>query len=67
MRQIAGLALFAIGAVLLIFAYRASNSPIEQIADTLTGRYSDQTMLYLVAGVACAVGGGLTFLLGRRS
>ncbi len=66
MRQIAGLALFAIGAVLLLFAYRAYNSPLEQISDTLTGRYSDQTMWYMIAGVACAAVGGAILLLGRR-
>jgi drug/metabolite transporter (DMT)-like permease len=66
MSRIIGAALFAIGVVLLIFAYRASNAPLEQISDTLTGHYSNQTMWYFVVGVAAAVGGGLLFLVGSR-
>lgn len=66
MRQIAGAALFAIGAVLLFAAYRASNAPLEQITDAVTGRYTDQTMFYLIGGVACAIAGALMLALGRR-
>jgi drug/metabolite transporter (DMT)-like permease len=66
MSRIIGAALFAIGVVLLIFAYRASNAPLEQISDTLTGHYSNQTMWYCVVGVAAAVAGGLLFLVGSR-
>jgi drug/metabolite transporter (DMT)-like permease len=66
MSRIIGAAIFAIGIVLLIFAYRASNAPLEQISDTLTGRYSNQTMWYFIVGVAGAVAGGLLFALGSR-
>jgi drug/metabolite transporter (DMT)-like permease len=66
MSRIAGAVLFAVGIVCLIFAYRAANAPLERIADTLTGRYSDQTMWYFILGVAGAVGGGLLFALGGR-
>ena len=49
--RIAGAALFAIGVVFLIFAYRASEAPLERVSDALTGHYSDQTMWYLILGV----------------
>jgi len=66
MSRIVGAVLFAIGAVLLVFAYRASNAPLEQLSDTLTGHYSNQTMWYLILGVGGIIGGGLLFVLGSR-
>lgn len=66
MSGIIGAALFAIGVVLLVFAYRASNAPLDQISDTLTGHYSNQTMWYLILGVGGVIGGGLLFALGGR-
>jgi len=50
----------------LVFAYRASNAPLEQISDTLTGHYSNQRMWYLILGVGGVIGGGLLFVLGGR-
>ena len=65
--QIIGAVVFAVGVLFLVFAYRASNAPLEQISDTLTGHYSNQTMWYLVLGVGGAIGGALLFALGSRS
>jgi drug/metabolite transporter (DMT)-like permease len=62
-----GAVVFAVGVVLLAFAYNASNAPLDQISNTLTGRFTDRTMLYLVLGVVAAVGGALAALYGRRS
>ena len=67
LNRIVGAAILAVGVVLLVFAYRASNAPLEQISDTLTGHYSNQTMWLFVLGVAGAIGGGLLFLLGSRN
>lgn len=63
---VAGVAV-TLGAVLLGFAYHASNAPIDQITNTLTGRYTDQTMWYLAVGIAAVVGGGFLALFGRRA
>ncbi len=65
--QIVGMVALVVGAVLLAFAYRASNAPIEQISDALTGRYTNQTMWFLALGIAAIVGGGLLAFFGRRS
>ena len=65
--QITGIVVFAVGLVLLYFAYNASNAPVDQIANAVTGRFTSQTMWYLVGGIAAALGGGLLFLFGRRA
>jgi drug/metabolite transporter (DMT)-like permease len=64
--RIFGAALFAVGAVLLIFAYNASNAPVDRVVDTFTGHYTHQTMVYLALGVCGVVAGGLLVLVGRR-
>ena len=64
--RIVGIAALAIGVVLLIFAQQATQAPVEELSNTLTGRYTDETMWYLVAGVAAAVGGGALLIFGRR-
>jgi hypothetical protein len=62
-----GVVIFAVGIVLLYFAYNASNAPVDQITNAVTGRFTSQTMWYLFGGIAAAVGGGLLFLVGRRA
>ena len=64
--RIVGIAALAIGVVLLIFAQQATQAPVEELSNTLTGRYTDETMWYLVAGVAAAVGGVALLIFGRR-
>ena len=58
-----GLAALAIGLVLLGFGFNATEAPLDQIHNTLTGRYTDATMWYIVGGfVALAFGGVAVFL-----
>ena len=64
--KILGIVLCVVGAILLALAYRASGTPLEQLSDTFTGRYTDRTMFYVIAGVAALVGGGLLSLRGTK-
>jgi drug/metabolite transporter (DMT)-like permease len=64
--QILGVVVFVVGVILLGFAYHASNAPLDQLSNTLTGRFTDRTMWYVVLGAAAAVGGVLLFLFGKR-
>jgi len=57
-----GAVALAIGAMLLFFAYRASNAPIEQISEALTGRYTGNTMWYLAGGIVGVVAGVVLLL-----
>ena len=49
--------MLALGGVLLFFAWRASNAPVEQLSEALTGRYTDNTMWYMIGGVVAVVAG----------
>jgi hypothetical protein len=66
--RVFGLVLLAIGIVLLIFGYNASQSVGERIVEGVTGHFTNQTMWYLIGGVAAVVGGlGLSIWGGGRA
>ena len=60
-----GVVLLAIGVVLLFFGFNAASSPIEEVGEALTGRYSNETMGYFIAGAAAGVA-GLFVIIRRR-
>jgi drug/metabolite transporter (DMT)-like permease len=66
LNKIIGAVVFAVGVFLLVTAYNATQAPVEELSNTITGRYSDNTTWYFVAGVAAIVGGGLLALFGAR-
>ena len=66
-KKVVGLVLLVAGAVALYFGLEAADAPLERARETLTGDYSDRTMLYLIGGAAAAVAGlGLLLFSGRR-
>jgi uncharacterized membrane protein YidH (DUF202 family) len=68
MIRIIGLVLVAVGVTLLIFGYNATNSVSEQIVEGFTGHFTNQTMWYVIGGIAAVVGGvALSFWGGRRA
>jgi drug/metabolite transporter (DMT)-like permease len=64
--QIVGIVVLVLGAILLGFAYHSSNAPLDRLSNTLTGRFTDETMRYLFLGAAAAIAGVLLFLFGKR-
>jgi len=64
--KLAALVLIVVGGILLYFGYSASQSALESVSETVTGRFTDQTTLYLVGGAACAVVGVGLLLFGKR-
>jgi hypothetical protein len=50
-----GIALLVIGIVLLIVGFNASQSPVEEITESFTGQFSDETMFYLIGGAIAGV------------
>ena len=55
--RILGVVILVIGVGLLVTGYNASESAVDQISETLVGRYTDETIWYLIAGIAGIVGG----------
>lgn len=64
-KKLIGLVLLVVGGVLLYFGFTATESPVEALSQSLTGRYSDETMLYLIGGSALAVIGLVLAVKGR--
>ena len=55
--RLVGIILLALGAILLYFGFSATDSAVEEIGEAITGRYSDETMMYLIGGGVAAVAG----------
>ena len=64
--RLAALVLIVVGGGLLYFGFSASGSAFESITETVTGRYSDRTTMYLVGGAVCAVVGASLLLFGKK-
>ena len=65
--RIVGIIAIVIGVILLGFGINATDAPVDQISETLTGKYPDRTIWYLVGGGAAIVTGGLLALFGGKS
>lgn len=64
-QRILGLVLLALGIVLLLFGLNATDSVSDSVSEGFTGKYTDETMWYLIGGgVLIVVGGGIAFLKG---
>jgi len=63
--RLIGIALLVLGAILLYFGFNATNATTEEISEALTGRYTDETMMYLIGGGVMAVVG--LFMLLKKS
>ena len=64
--KLAALVLIVVGGIVLYFGYNASGPALESVTEAVTGRYSDQTTLYLIGGAACAVLGVGLLLFGKK-
>jgi hypothetical protein len=62
--RILGIVVLVVGIVLLIMGYNATQAPAEEIRETLTGRFTEQTTWMLIGGVAGVVGGLLLAMFG---
>lgn len=62
-----GIIILVAGIVMLGFGWNASNAPMEQLSETITGRYTDMTMWYLIVGAAAACGGVALMVFGRKA
>jgi len=59
--RVIGTTLLIVGGVLLVFGIAATQKTGEQVVGKVTGRYTEQTMWYIIGGIALIAGGfGLT-------
>ena len=61
-----GIILLAVGAILLVVGMNASHSAADQISNTFTGRFTRETVWYLLGGGAAALLGLLMVVGGAR-
>ena len=61
-KKLIGVLILIVGLVLLYFGFNQANSAMGEIGEALTGKYSDETMTYLIAGLIVTVVGLLTVL-----
>lgn len=66
LQRILGLGLIVAAALLLYFGMQSTESWGEKLAEQITGRYSDETMAYLIGGAVAGVVGLGLLLFGKR-
>jgi len=64
--RIIGLMLLVAGIALVLIGQSETSSPADQLSKTFLGRYTHETVWYLVCGAAAIVGGGALALFGAR-
>ena len=64
--RVLGIALVAVGVVFFVIGLNATDSPVEQLSETFTGKYTSQTLWYIAGGLGAIIGGGLFALAARR-
>jgi di/tricarboxylate transporter len=63
--KLLGIILLVVGVILLVFGWNSSQSLGDQVTETITGRFTDETMWFIIGGaVAVVVGAFLT--LGKK-
>ncbi len=62
--KIIGLVALVLGTVLLFFAWRGTNTPVDQMTEAMTGRFSGDTMWFMIAGLVGVVAGGALLVRG---
>ena len=66
MNNIVGLAIFAVGIVLLVFGFNASHSFGSDVSRFFTGNPTDKSIWFLVGGAAAVIVGLVVAIRGGR-
>jgi hypothetical protein len=65
-QRIFGFALLVLGIILLVVGLNSSHSMADQISNTFTGRFTDNTTWYIIGGIVLALVGLSISFLGPR-
>lgn len=63
--KLLGLICLVVGVILLFFGWQSSESVGDQVTEALTGRFTEQTMMYIIGGAVALVAGLYLMLRGR--
>ena len=63
-QRILGIILLVVGAIVLMVGMNASHSVADQVSNSFTGRFTRDTMWYLIGGGAAALFGLLLVVAG---
>lgn len=63
--KLVGIVLLVVGVILLYFGWQSSESLGDQLTETLTGRFTQETMLLIISGAVATVAGLYLTLRGR--
>jgi hypothetical protein len=67
-QRIVGIVMIVIGVILFIVGMNSSESVVDQVSETFTGRFTRDTIWYIVGGVGLALLGLLmTVFSGRKA
>lgn len=67
MNRAIGLALLAVGIVLLVFGFNASDSVSSSVSRTFTGSPTNKAMWLILGGAASVIVGGVLSFAGRKA
>lgn len=62
--RIFGIVLLIVGLVVLGFGINSSQAVGEKVVESLSGRFTSNTMWYIIGGIALVVGGGALVIFG---
>jgi hypothetical protein len=65
-QRIIGIVLLVIGIVLVVVGMNASHSVADQVSNTFTGKFTQDTAFYIFGGAALALVGLLMTIFGVR-
>lgn len=63
--KLIGVGLIVVGCVLLYFGWQSSQSVVDQVSETLTGRFTDETTWFFIGGAASVAVGALLLVSGK--
>ena len=63
-QRIIGVVMLVVGVALLIIGMNASHSVADQVSNTFIGRFTQQTMWYIIGGIGLGVLGLVMMLFG---
>ncbi len=55
--RLIGLILLVVGIILLYFGWQSTESLADQVSESVTGRFTDETTWYLIGGAVAIIAG----------